>query len=72
MTRGRRFLWQVFICIDIAVAIAVLMTVLSIVPPLSVIYDRTAGSSLNFVWSGLVAGVISLGLTAYWAAKRKN
>ena len=72
MKQGRGFLRQVFICIGIAAAIAVLVTVLGSVPPLSVIYDRTAGSSLNFVWTGLVAGVISLGLTAYWAAKRKD
>lgn len=64
------FVREIFIFIVIAAAIAVLMTVLSIVPPLSVIYNRTAGDNLNFVWSGLVAGVISLCLTVYMTKKK--
>lgn len=68
--RKWQFVREIFIFIVIAAAIAILMTVLSIVPPLSVIYNRMAGDNLNFVWSGLVAGVISLVLTVYLRKKK--
>ncbi len=51
--------------IAIAVAVAVLMMVLSAIPPLSFIYDFLNSKNLGFVGRGLNAGVVAFCLICY-------
>ena len=43
-----------------AVVIAVLLTALSAVPPISLFRGWLDGSGLGFVWYGIIAGIIAL------------
>ena len=49
-----------------AVLAAVVMTLLSAVPPLSYLYDWTRSNHMSFVWAGAEAGVIALCLSLYF------
>lgn len=51
---------KVLLAIAIAVLVAVLMTVFSAVPPLSVIYNWAERNDIMAVWYGFIAGVIAL------------
>ena len=51
---------KIFIAVAIAILVAVVMTVLSAVPPLSIVYNWAERNNMKFVWNGLVAGVIAL------------
>lgn len=46
--------------LGIVVLTVVLMTVLSAIPPVSLLYGLLVRSGLSLVWSGLVAGVAAL------------
>lgn len=61
---------QIFILLVIAILVGILMTILSAVPPLSLIYEWVERSNLKFIWYGLVAGVIGFCLMLY-RSKRK-
>ncbi len=60
---------QISISIIIAIFIAVLMTILSAVPPFSIFYQWLIRNELNEVWYGLIAGTIGFCLVLY---HRKN
>lgn len=51
--------------VAIAILIAVLLTLLSVVPPLSILYKWAERNHLKFIWYGLIAGIIALCLTFY-------
>lgn len=56
---------RVFLAVSIAILVAVVMIILSAVPPLSYVYTWAERNSMKFVWNGLVAGVIALCLLLY-------
>jgi len=56
---------RLFMPIIIAILVAVVMVVLSTIPPLSIVYEWAERNNLKFIWYGLIAGVIGLCLSLY-------
>lgn len=56
----------------LAVGIAVLMTVLSAVPPLSFVYDWAMGNGLRAAWFGLIGAVIAACEMAFLSIGKKK
>ena len=67
---NRETVKQLVISLAIAISVGILMTLLSAVPPLSLLYGWAQRSGLRSVWYGSVAGVISFCLILY-RSKRK-
>ncbi len=63
MRNGRAV--RIFLAAAAAVLAAVVMTLLSAVPPLSNLYDWAESNHMSFVWVGAEAGVIALCLSLY-------
>lgn len=61
---------KLLISIAVAILVAVGMTVLSAVPPLSLLYGWIERNDMDLVWTGIVAGVISVCLTWLWRRKK--
>lgn len=58
--KGWLHVTQFFIIIATAVSIAVLMMVLSILPPFSIIYTWLICNRLTSVWNGVTSGILSV------------
>ena len=56
---------RIFLAAAVAVLAAVVMTLLSAVPPLSYLYNWADSNQMSFVWAGAEAGVIALCLSLY-------
>lgn len=52
-------------CLAIALSIAVLITILSAFPPLSILRGWLEHNGLSFIWTGVVAGIIALCLSLF-------
>lgn len=63
MRNGRAV--RIFLAAAAAVLAAVVMTLLSAVPPLSYLYNWADSNQMSFVWVGAEAGVIALCLSLY-------
>ena len=62
---------DVFMYLVIAISVAVLMTLLSAVPPLRWIYAWTERNDLPFIWYGLISSVIASSLMLYQKKRKK-
>ena len=51
---------KIFLTVAVVVLVALVMTLLSVVPPLSYLYDWAERNNMKFVWGGVIAGVIAL------------
>lgn len=74
MTGGKKRrsgLREFFTVLGIAVVIAGVMTLLALVPPVSILYRWLEDRDLSYVWTGLVAGFIG-GVLSYCRIKEKK
>lgn len=55
----------------IAVSVAIVMTLLSAVPPLHWVYAWTKRNDLPFIWYGLISAVIASSLLLYQKKRKK-
>ncbi len=53
------------IAVLIAVLAAVIMTVLSAVPPVSILYNWLDANNLSIVWIGIMAAIVATCTTLY-------
>ncbi len=56
---------KISVTVAAALLAAVLMTLLSAVPPLSYLHDWAESNHMMFLWNGLMAGAIALCLSLY-------
>ena len=63
MRNGRAV--RIFLAAAAEVLAAVIMTLLSAVPPLSYLYNWADSNQMSFVWVGAEAGVIALCLSLF-------
>lgn len=61
----REYLKRAVITVSLAILIAVILTILSAVPPLSLIYQWAERKNLECIWYGLVAGIIAFCLILF-------
>ena len=50
---------RVMISLGIAVLVAVIMTLLQVIPPFSFVYKWLESKALTTIWTGLTAGIIA-------------
>lgn len=60
------------IAVLIAVLAAVIMTVLSAVPPVSILYNWLDENNLSIVWIGIMAAIVAICTTLYINRTRKK
>lgn len=60
------------IAVLIAVLAAVIMTVLSAVPPVSILYNWLDANNLSIVWIGIMAAIVAICTTLYINRTRKK
>ena len=56
---------RIIVYLIIAVLTAIVMSILSIIPPLSWIYKWTELNDLQFLWYGLIAAVIAMVISLF-------
>lgn len=56
--------------LGLAILVALLMTLLSAIPPISILYDWLMHHNLRSAWFGLMSCVIALCLSLYTANKK--
>ncbi len=57
---------KIILAVAVAVLAAVVMTLLSAVPPISWLHDWAERNDMKFVWYGAIAGVAALCLMLYY------
>lgn len=62
---------EFFTVVGIAVLVAAVMTLLTAVPPVSILYRWLEERDLIYVWTGLVAGFIG-GVLSFYRSKEKE
>lgn len=62
---------EFFTVVGIAVLIAAVMTLLTMVPPLSILYRWLEERDMLYLWTALVAGVIG-GVLSFYRSKEKE
>ena len=60
------------IAVLIAVLAAVIMTVLSAVPPVSILYNWLDANNQSIVWIGIMAAIVAICTTLYINRTRKK
>lgn len=60
------------IAVLIAVLAAVIMTVLSAVPPVSILYNWLDANNLVVIWYGIMAAIVAICTTLYIKRTRKK
>lgn len=69
--KARGGIREFFTVVGIAVLIAGVMTLLALVPPVSILYRWLTEHDLPYVWTGLVAGIIG-GVLSFYRMKEKE
>ena len=67
MKNGR--ILRIVCTVAIAVLVAAVMTVLSGIPPFSIVYEWLESNNMKVIWYGLTAGIVALCLLLYRARR---
>lgn len=62
---------ELFTVLGIAAAIAGVMNLLALIPPVSILYRRLADRDQRYIWTALVTGVIS-GVLSFYREKQEE